>query len=80
MNVEELIIKTKSSESKWKLVEVLRNNVLDSNYVHNGIVLNVDDLRRIIIFYPVDTYSLRAMELIRNYMAGPGSEFGQVIL
>ena len=81
MHIEELIIKTKSSENKWRLMEILRNKVLDSDYIDNRIIiLNADNVRRIIIFYQVNSNGVKAVELIKSYMAGPGSKFGQVIL
>lgn len=79
MHVEELIIKTKSSESKWRLVEILRNQVLDSDYSSKGIILNVSEIRRVIIFYDDNETALNMVEHIRDYMHGPGAEFGRVV-
>ena len=80
MHVEEIIIKTKSSENKWRLMEILRNQVLDSDYIDDRtIILNADNVRRIIIFYQVNSNGVKSVELIKSYMAGPGSKFGQVI-
>ena len=73
-----LVIKAKYSESKWRLVETLRNQVLNSDY--NGIVLEFfSDICRIYIFYNDSETALNIVEHIRDYMRGPGINYGYIV-
>lgn len=75
-----LTIKCKDSESKWRLAEILRNQVLDFDYSSKGIVLDFSEIRRVIIFYDYnDETSLRMIDDVKSYMSGSGAEFGRII-
>lgn len=76
MNV--LIIKAKSSESKWRLVEILRNQVLDSDY-HELILEFFSDICRIHIFYDDSKTASNIVKHIRDYMHSSGIHHGYIV-
>lgn len=76
--MNEIVIKSKNSESKWRLAEILRNQVLDSDYSSKGIILDFSEIRRVIIFYDDSETALNIVEHIRDYMRGPGINYGYI--
>lgn len=77
--MNEIVIKSKDSESKWRLAEIIRNQVLDSDYSSKGIILDFSEIRRVIIFYDDSETALNMVEHVCDYINGPGAEFGRIV-